>query len=312
MTDALSARGGVVRDVAVLDLTAATRPEELEHLRRIQDVAAVLVRESAAVALTRIEVADVASVVAIPDGGRAHVHTGSLVLGGDAFADERVKHDFLVVTGSLVVTTPVREVAYAGIVVTGSMIVPEGSEATLGSVVSRVTGSFSTFPLRDGERVVHRDGDVRLQGAALANPTGTHEDVLLVTGTLTVTGEVESMGFARVIVVGALLAPAAFRDILEPWVTASSTLWYTQAPKLLSGSQDVGRTFFQLLEGPAALAFLGSTRIDPDVTLDDVLPKVSEVFVTGSLHAPREVLALFQARGEISGSVEALDPAADA
>ncbi|MGH7910426.1 MAG: hypothetical protein ACREOV_01755, partial [Candidatus Dormibacteraceae bacterium] len=47
--------GGVIRDVAVLDLTSSARPEELQHLKRIEDVAVILVRESAAAALTHVD-----------------------------------------------------------------------------------------------------------------------------------------------------------------------------------------------------------------------------------------------------------------
>lgn len=295
-------REGVIRDVAVLDLTGSTRPEDLAHIRRIHDVAVILIRESAATALTRIDMNDVANVVQVPDHGIPRVHTGSLVMTGSSFADEAAKDDVLVVTGSLIVTEPVQKVALAGLIVTGSVLAPEGSEALAGAL-TRLTGSYSTFPYRQGQQIHERTGTVELGAAALANPGGTPDDILLVSGTLTVRDEITELGYARVVVAGALVAPMAVQGLLEPRLSARSAVWYTAPPKLFVGTTTLSRTFFQLLDEPVTLVLLGSVDIDQDVTLDDVKPVVAAVYSTGTLRAPRDVLSLFQVReGRLSGS----------
>lgn len=298
---------GVIRDVAVLDLTASTRPEELAHIRRIEDVAVILVRESAAPALTRIDLSDVASVVQVPERGTPRVHTGTLVLTGAAFADERNKDDVLVVTGTLIATEPVRRVALAGVIVTGTVLAPEGSEA-LAAALTRLTGSFDTFPYREGQRIEHRSGNLEVGAAGLANREGTPHDVLLVSGVLTVRGEISGIGYERIVVSGTLIAPRAAQDLLEPRVSANSTVWYTAPPKVFSGTTTLSRAFFQLLEEPVTLILHGTTNIDRDVTLDDVKPAVAAVYSHGTLTAPRDVLSLFQVRdGRLSGTTTPWD-----
>lgn len=298
--------GGVIRNVAVLDLTASTRAEELAHIRRIEDVAVILVRESAASALTRLDLVDVASVVQIPEHGVARVHTGTVTMSGEAFADESATDDVLVVTGTLVATTPVRRVVLAGIVVTGIVLAPEGSDA-LGTALTRLTGSFATFPYREGQHIDQRSGNVAMHGATLANRQGTPDDVLLVSGVLTVEGEVGEVGYGRIVVAGPLIAPRSAQDLLESRVNAQATVWYTGDPKVFTGPQTLGRTFFQLVEEPVTLVFSGPVRIDPDVTLDDVRAKVAAVYVLGPLEAPKDVLALFQIRGQLLGPVRATE-----
>ncbi|MBO0744902.1 MAG: hypothetical protein J2P43_07780 [Candidatus Dormibacteraeota bacterium] len=299
--------GGVIHDVAMLDLTASTRPEDLAHIRRIEDVAVILVRESAAPALTRINLSDVASVVQVPEHGVPRVHTGTLVMTGAAFADESVKNDVLVVTGTLIVTEPVQKVVLAGLIVTGSVLAPEGSEA-LAAALTRLTGAFTTFPYREGQHIDHRSGNVELGPAGLANREGTPDDILLVSGALTVRGDVSEVGYARIIVAGTLIAPRSLQDLLEPRLTASSSVWYAAPPKVFSGTTALGRTFFQLLEEPVTLILSGATTIDADVTLDDVKPAVAAVYSHGALKAPKDVLGLFQVReGRLSGTVSAWD-----
>lgn len=298
---------GVIHDVAVLDLTASTRPEDLAHIRRIEDVAVILVRESAAPALTRIDLEGVANVVQVPEQGVPRVHTGSLVMTGSAFADEAAKNDVLVVTGSLVVTEPVRKVALAGIIVTGSVLAPEGSEA-LAAALTRLTGVYSTFPYREGQHIDERTGTIELGAAALANREGTQDDILLINGTLTVREEIAELGYARLVVVGVVIAPRAAQALLEPRVTARSAIWYTAPPKVFVGNTTLSRIFFQLLEEPVTLVLVGNVTIDEDVTLDDVKPVAAAVYSTGNLRAPKDVLSLFQVReGQLTGTTKTWD-----
>ncbi|HEV8373746.1 MAG TPA: hypothetical protein VGR68_11130, partial [Actinomycetota bacterium] len=58
---------GVIRDVAMLDLTPMTKAEDLAGITRISDVAIVLVPESLMPAAVAIPMDDVAMVIPVPD-----------------------------------------------------------------------------------------------------------------------------------------------------------------------------------------------------------------------------------------------------
>lgn len=304
-----STRGGVIRDVAVLDLTASRRPEELRHITRVEHVAVVLVRESAASALTGIDMHGVANVVVVPGDGHVRVHTGTFVTSGEGLAEVGAEQDMLVVTGTLLITTPVARVGYRGLVVTGSVVAPEGSETALANGLTRLTGTIIYFPYRQGQRIETRSGNVEMRGRALANQGGSSDDLLLVTGLLTVTGEVPTVGYERVVVAGVLAAPRASQDELEPIVVATSTFWYTWTPKLLNGSQTLSRGFFELLDEPASLLLNGSFEIDDDVPLELAKEKVAEVALNGSLRAPKGLVGLFQVRTiALNGTISETGP----
>jgi hypothetical protein len=108
---------GVIEDVALLDLTPLTSPEDLAAITRISDVAIVLVPESLMPAAVGIPMDDVAMVVPVPDGVNVRNHTGALVMGGEALAGPDVEDAALVVTGTLILTSPVPRVAYRQVIV---------------------------------------------------------------------------------------------------------------------------------------------------------------------------------------------------
>ncbi|MFZ0215855.1 MAG: hypothetical protein WAM30_07910 [Candidatus Dormiibacterota bacterium] len=305
-----SSPGGVIHDVAVLDLTASHSPDELRHITRIEDVAVVLVRESAASALNAIDMNDVASVVVVPGEGAARVHTGTYVTTGEGLAEEGVEHDMLVVTGTMLVTTPVRHVALQGIVVTGRVIAPQGSETALATGLTRITGSVDYFPFREGQRIELRAGSAELRGQALANQGGSASDLLLVSGALTITGDVPTVGYECIVVTGSLAAPAAAQDVLEPVVHASSTLWYTGKPMRFNGKQTFSRGFFELLDEPVTLLLNGSFEIDDDVPLELAKTAVAGVALNGRLTASKALASLFQVRAlAVNGEVVDRDAA---
>jgi hypothetical protein len=123
---------GEINDVALLDLTPLRSAEELAGITRISDVAIMLVPESLMAAAVGIPMDDVAMVVPVPDGVEVRVHTGALVMGGEALAGPGVEHATLLVTGTLILTSPVHKVAYRQIIVMGLVLAPYGSESALG------------------------------------------------------------------------------------------------------------------------------------------------------------------------------------
>ena len=167
---------GEINDVALLDLTPLRSAEELAGITRISDVAIILVPESLMAAAVGIPMDDVAMVVPVPDGVEVRVHTGSLVMGGEALAGPGVEHATLLVTGTLILTSPVHKVAYRQIIVMGLVLAPSGSESALGAGLTRVTGSVDYYPYAEGQEVRVSTGEVRADGELFANPTGGPDD----------------------------------------------------------------------------------------------------------------------------------------
>ncbi len=160
----------VISDQPVADFSHLTAPEQLAAISRIEDVALVIVPESLAAAYTAIPVSDVAATIYVPDGANVRVHTGALVAGGDGLG---AADDVLIVTGMLLITSPVTGQVPKQIHVTGSVYAPRGSEAALGPALAGSTGSVSYFPFADGQDTKVLTGQLTLSGAMLANPART-------------------------------------------------------------------------------------------------------------------------------------------
>jgi hypothetical protein len=286
---------GVIRDVAMLDLTPLTSAEDLAGISRLEDVAIVLAPESLMSAVVAIPMDDVAMVVPVPDGVQVHNHTGALVMGGEALAGPEAENAILVVTGTLVLTSPVPKVAYRQVIVMGLVLAPHGSESALGAGLTRVTGSVDFYHSAVRQEVKVSTGQLRADGEFLANPTGGPDDVLVVAGQLIVTGTVAKVGYRRVIVAGQMLAPRDAQAVLGPALVVKGQLaWYTGQPRIFVGKETFGRSFFELLDRPASLALLGRFDIDPDVPPELLRAKIQDITLVGKLVAPRPLVGALQ------------------
>jgi hypothetical protein len=286
---------GVIRDVAVLDLTPLTAAEDLAGITRIEDVAIVLAPESLMPAVVGIPMDDVAMVVPVPDGVQVHNHTGALVMGGEALAGPEAENAVLVVTGTLVLTSPVPKVAYRQVIVIGLVLAPHGSEAALGAGLTRVTGSVDFYHAAERQEVKVSTGQLRVDGEFLANPAGGPDDILVVAGQLIVTGPVAKVGYRRFVVAGQLLAPRDAQAVLGPALVVKGQLaWYSGQPRIFVGKETFGRSFFELLDRPASLALLGRFDIDPDVPPELLREKIQDITLIGKLVAPRRLIGALQ------------------
>ena len=286
---------GVIRDVAMLDLTPLTSAEDLAGITRLEDVAIVLAPESLMSAVVAIPMDDVAMVVPVPDGVQVHNHTGALVMGGEALAGPEAENTVLVVTGTLVLTSPVPKVAYRQVIVIGLVLAPHGSESALGAGLTRVTGAVDYYPSAEGQEVKVSTGQLRADGEFLANPTGGPDDILVVAGQLIVTGPVATVGYRRIVVAGQLLAPRDAQAVLGPAIVVKGQLaWYTGQPRFFVGKERLGRSFFELVDRPLVLALVGSFEIDPDVTPELLRDKVSEIVLVGKVTAPGRLVGALQ------------------
>lgn len=293
MTDPQPA--GVIEDVPMLDLTAVTSAEGLKGITGIRDVAAVLVRESLMGALTSIPMRDVASVIPIVDGPRVNVHTGLLVVPGDALAGPGAEDTVLVVTGGLILTSPATQVTHRQVIVTGLVLAPDTSKGALAAGLTRVTGAVEYYRYAEGQRIKTLSGQVKISGETLANPGGTADDVLVATGQLIVTSPPATVGYQKVIVAGQVLAPREGEAVLGPAVTINGIMaWYEGRPRFFVGRQRFGRGFFELVDEPMALGLVGGFEIEPDVPAALLRAKISDIVLVGRITASSDVVPVLQ------------------
>jgi hypothetical protein len=270
--------------MAVLDLSALTDPDDLAGVTAIENVATAIVPRSLAAAYTAIPSSHVANTVFVPDGSTVRTHTGSLSLDGASLGKPG---DVLVVTGLLIITSPVTGDLPSLIDVTGGVLVPRGSEAQIGRVL-QVTGAVTQYRWTADQNIVMMGGQLRIGGGSLANPAGSPDDLLVLAGQVIVTGAVPGVGYRQIIAAGQTALPAEARDVLEPLIVSQGQLaWYhTPDPRVFTQDTTLTAEYFRLLPGPASLVAFGDLRIADDVTADDLRAAVSELLLFGDVTAP--------------------------
>ncbi|MQA80707.1 MAG: hypothetical protein GEV10_19875 [Streptosporangiales bacterium] len=308
MTDARPT--GVVEGVPLLDLSHVASEDDLDFLSSIEKVAVVVVPEHLVAALHRIPMRKVASIVAVPQGANVRMHTGSLMVGGEGLAEPGGDNEVLVVTGALIVTSPVTSVGYRQIVVTGLVLAPRGSESALGSGLTSVTGGVVYYRYAEGQELRQYSGTVKVSGATLANQGGTPDDVLVAAGQLIVTGPVTEVGYQQIVLAGQLLAPRDSEASIAPALMVQGQVaWYSGDPRFLVGDETYGRAFFEMLDGPQELAILGDVTIEDDGLTPELLrEKISDLTLVGRLTAPKALVPAFQVLAtEKLGEIRASD-----
>ena len=304
---------GHITGSASLDLTAMTSPEDLGGIASITGVAQVLVPESLLPAFNRIPQEGVAAVIPVPDGIRTQVHTGTVTFGGDALAAPGAEDQALVVTGSLIVTSPVEKVTFREVIITGLALAPRGSEAALTSGLSRVMGTVEYYDYAEGQRIHVRSGQGRVSGETLANRNGSPEDVLVLAGQFAITGPVEEVGYQLIVAGGQCLAPGEAEAVLAPVLSVHGQLaWYDGEPRIFVGSDQFGRSLFELLDPPADLLLVGGFTIDDDVEVELFRRAVRSIVLVGSLRVPPHLLGAAQLLTvEKQGSIKVHEGAGD-
>lgn len=291
----MSDEAGVVENVALLDLSTMRSEEELSRIRSIRNVANVIVPESLAGALAAIPMRNVANVVPVPDGARVNAHVGALTMDGAALAAQTDAPTVLLLTGALVITSPVERVGLHSIIAVGSVVAPEGSEAALTPVLRRLVGRSAYYPWVDGQTVRVFQGDTRIRGELLANPGGSADDVVIVAGSLVVTGPVPAVGYRRVVVVGTLVAPEETQLALAPGlILVGEAVWYTAPPRIFNGADHLSAGFFELLDEPVTLVLNGAVEFDPDVTPQLLKERVAAIALNGAIKAPPSLVPMLQ------------------
>ncbi|HET7013382.1 MAG TPA: hypothetical protein VFI65_05710 [Streptosporangiaceae bacterium] len=283
----------VVSDQPVVDFSHLTAPEQLARISRIEDVALVIVPESLAAAYAAIPSTDVASVVYVPHGANVRVHTGVLETGGDGLG---AAEDVLIVTGMLIITSPVTAPVPQRIHVVGSVFAPKGSEGVLGPALAGGTGTVSYFAFTDGQDTKVLTGQSTLSAGMLANDIGQGDDVVIAAGQVIITGNVAGVRYRQLFIAGQLAAPAASRDLIEPRLhVRGQVAWYRgEDPRVFYEDTSLGSDYFRLLDHPVSLIVLADLTIAAGVTEAMMLEKVAGICVFGDLTGPPELVGVLQ------------------
>jgi hypothetical protein len=240
---------------------------------------------------------NVGATIPVPPGARPKVFSGATILSGEALANaDGDQNDVLIVSGNLAITSPVTKVGYGTFIASGNVIAPEGSEAALGTGLTRMSGNLLYYPYTPGANVRVRVGAREVSGQDLANPTGQESDILLVIGTMAIVGPIERFGYQHLVAIGMLVAPPGSETILAGRVTSLGGRVVYSAARLreYTGTDSFGRSFFEYLDEPILLSVTGHCTLEDDVTPDLLKQKVAGIILTGALVAPPDTVGMAQ------------------
>jgi hypothetical protein len=293
----LNEGGREIRNVALLDLTGANSAAALDGVTRISHVAAILSPESLLSRLSSIPMEHVAATVPVRDGQRTRVMSGQIILSGDALANpgDEQSADMLVIAGQLILTSPVTRIGYRDLVVLGQVVAPQGSEAALGSGLSRLSGQVVYYSYAEG-------GNVRVMasqavsGEALLNAGGEPTDILFATGQLVVTTPIDRLGYHQVIGVGHVVVPGATApEVLSRFTSVvGQVATWSAPPRVFDGKDHFSAGFFELFESPITLVLDGKYTFDEDVAPELLRKTVAGIVLDGKISAPRRLLPMLQ------------------
>lgn len=283
----------VLQNTPTVDLTHMGL-DALDQIELIENVSLLIATTAQASALARIETRNIGSTVYLPEGVEASVVTGMTQRGGDSFAVPDAHNKALIVTGALVVTSPVTESRYRAIHVTGGILAPYGSENALGAAITSLTGAITYYRYVEGQQIKSVAGNDRISAESLAN--SGEGDVLMIAGQLIVTGQVTTVGYSQIIVAGQCIAPRSSEPVLGPILSVQGqTIWYGGTePRTFSGDERFGADFFTYVDEPLSLILMGDTTIEPDVAADVLKAKVADIALLGNLRAPKVLHGILQ------------------
>jgi len=176
----------------------------------------------------------------------------------------------------------------------GVIIVPEPLLPKLSRIAMRNVGI--TIPVPKGAKLHQFTGQTVLSGEALANPDGSMDDVLLVSGQLAITSPVQKVGFGQIIASGQVLAPEGSASTLGPGFSR------------MSGQV----SYYPYTEGAAVRVQVGSQRVSGKALANPAGQPTDILLVVGSLIATSPVEQLGYQHIAVIGTVLAQAGSEDA
>ena len=201
-----------IHNIGFLDLRSYKTAEDLGNIASIHNVGVVLVPESLAGALSKIEMSDIGSVVSIPDGENVACMMGQTKLTGEALEKGNAE-SILVLVGQTFITSACQSVGYKEIRVHGQLFATCGSEAAIGAKLTHLSGQ--NFYLPENPRFVMGDLDITAEYLQLL-PGSTP---FVVMGSLSfdedVSVELVKSKISEIVLMGEIQAPKRLLALLE-------------------------------------------------------------------------------------------------
>jgi hypothetical protein len=174
----------------------------------------------------------------------------------------------------------------------GVVLVPEHLMMALLRIPLREVDNI--VPVPQGSRFKLLLGQTRLPGEALA--AGDAETICVIVGELFVTTSVAEVGYRGLWITGQLLAPRGSENAIGAKIASlrGQVLYYPPGARFLSGSATVSREFLELLPAPTPLVIVGTTAFADDVSGELLRSKVTEIILSGTIHAPAALVPLLR------------------
>jgi hypothetical protein len=172
----------------------------------------------------------------------------------------------------------------------GLVLIPEHLGGVLAGIAIRDVGGI--VPIPQDRKVNCLTGQITLSGESLA--AGDPETVLIVAGQAFITGEVTTVGYAELRILGQIFAPRSGQAAITAKLTQMSgqCLYLPPNPRIMLGDRRASYEFLDLLPEPTSLVVMGELTFESDVTKEILRAKIIEIVLMGSIRAPKELLPL--------------------
>lgn len=174
----------------------------------------------------------------------------------------------------------------------GLVLVPEHLAGCLGGLSISDVGAIVPVPI-DG-KVNCMTGQVRISADMLAS--GDPDTILVIAGQAFITGDLQSVGFKEIRIVGQMFAPRSCETAITAKMTqlTGQNFFLPSNAKIFQGDESIGKDYLELLDGQVSFVVMGSLTVEPDVTRELLKEKVTEIVLMGNLNGPADLVPLLQ------------------
>lgn len=177
------------------------------------------------------------------------------------------------------------------------IIVPDSLSSSLARIHLENIAEIITVPDQANIKIIS-GSNYTMSGDELINSQGDPDkDMLIVAcGSLFIDSPVSQIGYKEIITVcGDLIAPKESKSLLNPYITSklsNSIFFEDSTPRLFSGKTSISKEFLELVEHPINLLVTGILQFDEDIPMQLVKEKVNQIYLTGRIIAPKELLPI--------------------
>ncbi|MEM0914511.1 MAG: M56 family metallopeptidase [Planctomycetota bacterium] len=173
------------------------------------------------------------------------------------------------------------------------VIVSESNRGALGSVT--IQDVATVLPLPDDAKVTTMTGQLKL-GPEAFQGNDEKSDILLVVGQVIIEGDIDSVSYDEMFVVGQAVISEASYSMLAPHITnvTGQLIVVPGTPRVIFTQESIGAEFLELIDTPESLVVLGRLNIEDDVTSEQLRKKIASLHVFGMVSVPARLEATAQ------------------